>query len=354
MIKRIPYRIRLLFGLLIVVLVTLHCSWLGDGYSCYVYPVIARLLGSLSQLVPFAIGDVFIALAVGWLVACPFYLRFRRGRTWKGVMLYAGEYLLWIYTWFYLAWGLNYAQSNFYRRTGIRPKTYSEAGFKQFANRYIDRINAAYVCIDTIDQRETIREIALSYRQPDRLPGIHPLFCQHPKPKTMLFTPLASMVGITGSMAPFFCEFTVNGDALPPQYPALYAHELAHFQGIARESEANLYSYLACINARLPAIRFSGYLSILPHVLSNARRLMEPDDYRQLYGRLRPEIVDLLHDMRQYWADKYSPFIGRIQDFFYDLYLKGNKIGSGRKNYSEVIGLILSIEDFPHADRTQK
>lgn len=44
----------------------------------------------------------------------------------------------------------------------------------------------------------------------------------------MLFTPLISMVGVTGSMGPFFCEFTLNGDLLPSQYPATYAHELAH------------------------------------------------------------------------------------------------------------------------------
>ena len=29
------------------------------------------------------------------------------------------EYLLWIYAWFYLAWGLNYSQKDFYGRTNI-------------------------------------------------------------------------------------------------------------------------------------------------------------------------------------------------------------------------------------------
>ena len=42
----------------------------------------------------------------------------------------------------------------------------------------------------------------------------------------------------------------------------------------------------------------------------------------------------------------YSPLIGDIQDFIYDLYLKGNKIQSGRKNYSEVIGLLISYEEW--------
>ena len=55
--------------------------------------------------------------------------------------------------------------------------------------------------------------------------------------------PCFSMVGVTGSMGPFFCEFTLNGDLLPPQYPATYAHELAHFLGITSEAEANFYAY---------------------------------------------------------------------------------------------------------------
>ena len=43
---------------------------------------------------------------------------------------------------------------------------------------------------------------------------------------------------------------------------------------------------------------------------------------------------------------KYNPVIGRIQDRIYDLYLKGNKIESGRKNYSEVVGLLISYEEW--------
>lgn len=43
---------------------------------------------------------------------------------------------------------------------------------------------------------------------------------------------------------------------------------------------------------------------------------------------------------------KYSPLVGNIQDWIYDLYLKGNKIESGRKNYSEVVGLLISYRDY--------
>lgn len=93
-------------------------------------------------------------------------------------------------------------------------------------------------------------------------------------------------------------------------------------------------------------IRFSGYLSVLSHVLGNARRLMSEEEYAELFNRIRPEIIELVQKNQQYWMEKYSPLIGDIQNFIYDLYLKGNKIQSGRKNYSEVIGLLISYEEW--------
>ena len=48
----------------------------------------------------------------------------------------------------------------------------------------------------------------------------------------MVFTPFISLVGVTGSMGPFFCEFTLNGDLLPINYPATYTHELAHLLAV--------------------------------------------------------------------------------------------------------------------------
>lgn len=346
MLKKIPCRVWILLGLLVGITVTQQIPGWGDKYTQHVYPIIAHSLGRISQHIPFAVGDLFIALAIGWLVACPFYMKLRKRRSWKGILLYETEFLLWIYAWFYLAWGLNYAQSDFYGRTGIARAGYSEERFKAFAYRYVNEMNAAYTDTTSTLPDKVAAKVAQSYRLPSDLPGIHPLFLKLPKAKTMLFTPLASMVGVTGSMGPFFCEFTLNGDVLPPYYPATFAHELAHFQGIARESEANLYSFLACIRSDAPSIRLSGYLSILPHVLSNASRLMEKEEYATLYKQIRPEIITLAQHNQQYWAEKYNPLIGRIQDILYDLYLKGNKISSGRKNYSEVIGLLISYQEW--------
>ena len=302
--KRI-IRYSVLGTLIALVWLTQMLPALGEGYARTAYPVISYILSGFSNIIPFALGDLFIALSIGGMIAYPFYARIRLKLSWKKILRRDVEYLLWIYVWFYLAWGLNYSQKNFYERTGVRQYN---------------------LISDTL--------------------GIHRPPHSRPRVKTMMFTPLISMVGVTGSMGPFFCEFTLNGDLLPPQYPATYTHELAHLLGITSEAEANFYAYQVCTRSVNKEIRFSGYFSILGHVLANARQLMTEEEYKKLFGSIRPEIIELARKDQEYWMAKYSPLIGDIQDWIYDLYLKGNKIESGRKNYSEVIGLLISYNEW--------
>ena len=307
---------------------------LATFYSQTVYPCFSYILSSFSNLFPFAIGDLFIFLSIAGIIIYPIYARLRKKTPWKKILLHDGEYLLWVYVWFYLAWGLNYSQKNFYQRTEIPYTAYTPENFQKFMNEYITRLNRSYTPINSIN-RDLIREETVRlYKQ------------LSPRVKTMMFTPFISMVGVTGSMGPFFCEFTLNGDLLPVNYPATYAHELAHLLGITSEAEANFYAYQVCTRSQAMGIRFSGYFSVLNHVLGNAQRLLPKEEYAKLLKRIRPEIIELAKANQTYWAAKYSPVVGAVQDWIYDLYLKGNKIESGRRNYSEVIGLLISYQEW--------
>ena len=343
---KLKIRYIILIVLLSVVWATQLIPSLGEVYAQSVYPVISHILFSFSKLIPFAVGDLFIFLSIIGLLFNPIRARYIQKKKWKQILLNEMEYLLWIYVWFYLAWGLNYSQKNFYERTRIPYTAYTPDNFRSFTDSYIENLNSSYTDITSVEKELVCRESVRVYNQIGDSLGVHRPFHQTPRAKTMLFTPLISMVGVTGSMGPFFCEFTLNGDLLPSQYPATYAHEFAHLLGITSEAEANFYAYQVCTRSQVQAIRFSGYLSVLPHVLNNARRLMAEEEYAQLFRRIRPEIIGLAKKNSEYWMKKYNPVIGRIQDRIYDLYLKGNKIESGRKNYSEVVGLLISYEEW--------
>lgn len=314
----------------------------SKAYAQTAYPYISRVLSGLSGWIPFSLGDLFIFLSIVWVVVYPICSRIRKQK-WSRILRNVVIFLAWVYVWFYLAWGLNYSQPHFYQRTGVKYTAYTPEVFRQFIDKYIEQLNAAYCPVEEVDKASVHQEVIEGYRRLGTHAGVH-LPQGHPKVKRMMFTPLFAKMAVTGYMGPFFCEFNLNGDLLPSQYAETYAHELAHFLGIASEAEANFYAYRACVEADSKEVRYCGYFSVLNHVLNNAWRLLDEEEYKEILERIRPEIIDQARANRTYWMDKYSPLIGDIQSRIYDLYLKGNKIESGRKNYSEVVGLLISFQ----------
>lgn len=369
---RMKWRHWVLLLLLILVTLTKMIPLWGVIYTYRVYPVIGSLLSPISGIFPFAVGDIFIALSIAWVVLYPIYemgLRKKLARRLiflaaksgdypkkKAVFRRVIEYLLWVYVWFYAAWGLNYSQPVIYYRVGMQPAEVSEEKFRKFAYQYADSLNLLseerrgksekFNCIVDDKLKNRVRDAVLKeYNKIGYREGINPPFNQHPHAKTMVFTPLSSMSGVTGSMGPFFCEFTLNGDIPAHDYPATYAHEFAHFLGIANEGEANFYSYLVCTASADKLVRFSGYYHILPHVLYNVFDILGEKEGEKYLKYIRPEMIRLLKSDRQYWQGKRCKALDAAQDFFFELYLRGNHVEGGRKSYAGVIGLILAWEE---------
>ena len=370
--NRVKWRHWLLLALLILITLTKMIPLWGFIYTTRIYPIIGTLLSPISGFFPFAVGDIFIALSIVWVIFYPIYeigLRKKLARRYfflaarrdsypkkKVVFGRVAEYLLWVYAWFYIAWGLNYSQPNIYDRIGMKPAEVSEAKFKTFAYQYADSLNALSIFSDSISEKSFYSDsivdgelknrvryaVLKEYNKLGYREGINKTFNQHPHAKTMVFTPLSSMSGVTGSMGPFFCEFTLNGDILPHDYPATYAHEFAHFLGVANEGEANFYSYITCTASADKQVRFSGYYHIFFHVLNNVFDILGEKEGERFLKHIRPEIIQLAKSDRHYWLSKRCKTLDAAQDFIFELYLKGNHVAEGRKSYSGVIGLILA------------
>lgn len=367
----------LLALLLLIILTKMNLRW-GLTYTFFIYPYIASFLSHVSGIFPFAIGDIFIALSIAWVIFYPIYelcirkILIKKGTIKKGwfhqdphvlkkktVFGKVIEYLLWVYAWFYIAWGLNYSQPNVFVRIGMTPAEVSKQDLRTFAYRYVDSLNyLSEECnlsrkgFTFEDKRNSLRlatkdAVLCGYKQlaaSSVFMGINTPFNENPHAKTMVFSRLSSMSGVTGSMGPFFCEFTLNGDVLPHDYPATYAHEFAHFLGVANEGEANFYSYLVCTASTDKTMRFSGYYQIFYHVLANVFDILGEKEGTALVKRIRPEIINLAKSDRKYWLGKRCKALDAAQDFIFDLYLRGNNVKDGRKSYSGVVALILSWE----------
>ena len=373
--NRVKWRHWILLVLLLLVTLAKMIPLWGFIYTTRIYPIIGTLLSPISGFFPFAVGDIFITLSIAWVIFYPiyeiglrkklarryFFLAAKRGSYPKKKVVFGrvAEYLLWVYVWFYIAWGLNYSQPNIYYRIGMKPVEVSEAKFKAFAYQYADSLNALSIASDSIagksifsdsivddGLKNRVRDAVLKeYNKIGYKEGINAPFNQHPHAKTMVFTPLSSMSGVTGSMGPFFCEFTLNGDILPHDYPATYAHEFAHFLGVANEGEANFYSYIVCTASADKLVRFSGYYHIFFHVLNNVFDILGEKEGERFLKHIRPEIIQLAKSDRRYWLSKRCKALDAAQDIIFELYLRGNHVAEGRKSYSGVIGLILAWEE---------
>lgn len=314
---------------------------MAEWYARTVYPALSAALSAFSSFFPFPLEEPLVVGMVLWLILYPIWKQ-RKGMRWWKVLLREAEMLAWVYVWFYLGWGLNYFRYNIYTRLQTPPVAYEEQHFKDFLEEYTARLNAVYQSDTKIDA-ETLKEhISTFYAQ---LPSVYGLTSpkEWQEPKAFLFTSLYSKVGVLGSMGPFFAEAQLNADLLSAQYPFTYAHEFSHLLGVSNEAEANYWAYRACTESDLPVLQYCGYFGLMPYVVSNASYLLPKEDFQTWVQTIRPEVREQYNAKNRYWQEKYSPLVGSIQDFAYNLFLKGNKISSGKKNYAEVIGLLLSL-----------
>lgn len=331
-------------GLFLALLFIMLCRYMpsmAEWYAQTVYPTLSALLSAFSSVFSFPLMEIFVTSLILWLILYPIYKR-KKGIHWRKIITRELETIAWVYVWFYLAWGMNYYRYNIYTRLQVSPVAFEEQHFKDFLKEYTERLNASYQADTHIDAR-TLRETVSSFYT--HLPAVYGLAKPQSwqAPKEFIFTSLYNKVGVLGSMDPFFAEAQLNADLPQVQYPFTYAHEFSHLLGVSSEAEANYWAYRICTESPLPVLQYCGYFGLLPYVISNASYLLPKEDFQAWIETIRPEIRQQYNEKNEYWRARYSPFIGSIQDFTYNIFLKGNKIASGKKNYAEVIGLLLSL-----------
>lgn len=318
---------------------------IAEWYARTVYPALSGALSAFSSLFPFPLMELLVVSLLLWLIFYPVWKR-KKGIPWRKILLREMEMLAWMYVWFYMGWGLNYFRYNIYTRLQTPPVAYEEQHFKDFLKDYTERLNTTYQSETEIDS-EKLKEYVHTFYA--KLPSAYGL--TQPKkwqePKDFIFTFLYNKVGVLGSMNPFFAEAQLNGDLPEVQHPFTYAHEFSHLLGVSNEAEANYWAYRACTESSSTALQYCGYFGLFPYVLSNASYLLPKEDFQAWIQTVRPEVIEQYKEKNRYWQERYSPIIGSIQDFTYNLFLKGNKIASGKKNYAEVIGLLLSLHPNP-------
>lgn len=316
-----------------------HSPSFSEWYIQKIYPLIASILSVVSGFVPFSIYDLFIIAASLYLLKLILFVIIRQ-TSFKRFLSSIIRFVIVLTVWFYLGWGISYFRKDYYSRTNNQEIKYTDENFKNFATRFITDANKSYVNFDVIEKEGIRKDLENSYNT------LHEsLSINYPngkrRPKNMIFESIFTKMGISGYFGPFFNEIHVNNYSLNFTYPFTLAHEMSHQLGIASESEANLYAFLVCNNSDDERIRYSAYVSTIGYLLNDIHTLL-PNEYELLFKSVRPEIIADLQRNRKHWLSVRNEKLSDVQNRTYDTYLKSNRIDSGTKNYSEVIGLLIS------------
>lgn len=312
---------------------------LSEGYMRHVYPMVATGLSFISGLFPFSLYDLFLIVAVGWLLVLILLAIVRR----SGFVRFLFSLLRFvtvIVAWFYFGWGIAYFREDFHTRGNVQETPYNNEEFREFTAWFVEQANQSYVNLGGMDKevvRQEIESVYHTLQEPLRI--AYPNGTRRVKP--MLFQSLYAKTGVSGYFGPFFNEIHVNDYSLDFTYPFTLAHEMAHQFGIGPESEANLYAFIVCASSNTPRVRYSAYVSTLGYVLNDAYRFL-PDDYESIFLSVRPEILDDVRRNREHWMAARNEALSNAQDKMYDAYLRTNKVSSGQENYSEVVSLLVS------------
>jgi hypothetical protein len=306
-------------------------------YSGAIYPFIAKLFSSISNIIPFSLWDIFwllFILLILWGLIAVIFRRIRIG--WYGLRL--AQILALLYSIFYLTWGLNYFRPGIETRIGWeRPKP-DEQSFRSILDSLIVRTNSNRTNVSYPEYAVIDSLVEESYGKNRSVLGI-----EYPngrrRPKKMIFSFLFAKTGISGYFGPFFNEVHINRKLLPMDYPFLLAHEKAHQFGITSEAEANLAAYIICSASDDKRLKYSGNLFVLLYFLNDASKMK---DYHEFIKKIDQKVIEDIRLRAKYYDELENKTMEKVQTAANDAYLKSNHIKHGVMNYNEVVALVIS------------
>lgn len=319
-----------------------YCLPAADFYAEKLYPFISGTLSLAGSLLPFSLTVItVICLVATFLLFIVQAIRHRDNSFfWLRKSL---SILLWAFVWFYMGWGNNYYRTGLYQRNGIRRVSYDEVVFKAFLDDYSAQLNRASVEAGEYDRNSLEEDMKRYYSEEVSRYGYTALRrWQHIKKP--MFNRLFSAVSVSGFMGPYFCESHVNRDVLEVDYPFVAAHELAHLAGVSGEAEASWWAFHYCRGSSIGAVRYGGYLSLLPYVLQNARMLLSEADYDAWTASLCIKAIEDYKTSSEHWKKLRVTWIDRLQSWFYDLFLRGNGVSAGIEDYFGVVSMVMTMD----------
>ncbi len=350
----LPILLIIIFGLCFLMLQTLltHYPEAAEWYAIHLFPAVSFPMVFLNSLIPISLtefaliaGIMIFPLLIAWFI----YHAIRSNK--KGNYFYRTALIVAIVfslsaASFSLMHGFNYSRIPLDVTLGIAPTNRSPEELEDVLSWIIssiieeekklpkDEFGRSMLLTDmnqTLADGSVAMELAGS-----RFPV---LSGNNALPKPVGISHYWSYTGIVGMYFPFFGEANINIDVPVYSIPMSICHELAHVRGIAREQDANLAAFIACISSDRADFRYSGYLFALGYIGGDLAAV-DMDAYKQLIETI-PETpwIDW-QASADYWEQFEGP-VAEVSEEVNDTYLKANNQEAGIRSYSMVSGQII-------------
>lgn len=322
-----------------------------DFWVFHILAPVIQLIGSALGIIPFAVGELCVIIAVFvavfWLCRCLFLgIREKQmERIWQGIfpIILTG---LWTMALVHWMWNITYYATGFTVRSGLDVSPYSVEELYDITDYFAQKAGE----YSTYPQR-TAEGIFDESREDIFRQGIHAydnlgaeftiLAKKDVGAKPLLLSKFQSILGFTGIYFPLTGEANVNVASPSAFLPATIAHEMAHQRLIASEQEANFVGITASITSEDPVYQYSGYLLGLVQ-LSNALYPVDPEGWNEIVQtHFTPELSTDWAENQDYWRALESP-VEQLAEATYDGFLKGNGQELGIQSYGACVDLLVA------------
>ncbi len=316
--------------------------WVENLYSTGLYPHLAASVKPLTRWSPVPVLDLLlITVALGLPAWWIWKIRSAgAGRRWRAAGGAAFGTLTLAAAWvcaFEFLWGLNYQRLPLTSKLDWDAKRVTPQATLALSKSTMEHLNAEVAAArgPPMPPPEQWRAaLERSFQQVVRELGHRPAF-SGVAPRTSLVNPILDAGGFDGFINPFGYEVILDDNVLPFERPFLLAHEWAHLAGFADEAEANFIGILACLRSDLPAIRYSGWLSLSFYLPRRSRNASDS------WPELSPQVVSDINAIRERARQRRKPAVAALQARIYNSFLKANRVPAGIGSYGLVIKLMV-------------
>lgn len=332
--------------------VSLYPGWVERNYTYGLYPVIARVQRFLFGWIPFSIGDLFygfLILVILFRTAKFFKYLFQRKLNrayFVAALQQAIFFVLFVYVFFNLLWGLNYNRQGISQQLGmIVKKEYSLGELDTLTSTLVSRLNS-YAALVTDNQRDSFRRKRILFdvsADAYDLAAAKYSFLKYRKQsvKPSLFSYAGNYLGFQGYYNPFSGEAQVNTTIPPALEPFVTTHEIAHQLGYAKENEANFVAFLACRHSNSAALKYSMYFDMYNYAIREVINRKDTAMAKRFQKQLHPQVWKDISSYQAFFK-KYRNPIEPVIMWAYGHYLKANNQPGGKATYNEVVAWLIA------------